>query len=169
MRRLNKLTLLLFFIFALLITVFAEEESFTITTYYPSPYGSYNQLSVHRSVTYLPVDKDNLSDPQEGEMVYNSSDDSMYVYNGSKWVAQGGGGNIISLKCVMSSTVASTCTPASCPSGWKDLGTGCAIQGVATPMTLTGTVSSAYYYPSVSQHYYTTIYAGYCERWCQEE
>lgn len=69
--------------------LFAEEESFTITTYYPSPYGSYNELQVYRSVTYKPVNKDTLTNPKEGEMVYNASDDSIYVYNGSSWVAQG--------------------------------------------------------------------------------
>jgi hypothetical protein len=36
--------------------LFAEEE-FVITTYYPSPYGSYNELEVYRSVTYKPINK----------------------------------------------------------------------------------------------------------------
>jgi len=42
----------IFFILALFSSGFAEEESFTITTYYPSPYGSYNELST-TSNTYL--------------------------------------------------------------------------------------------------------------------
>jgi hypothetical protein len=75
-------------------------ESITLTTYYPSPYGSYNQLDVQRSVTFNPLDKDTLAAPQQGELVYNSPDDAFYYYNGSDWVKQGGGtGAVISLKC----------------------------------------------------------------------
>jgi len=39
-------------IFTLSSFAFCEEESFTITTYYPSPYGSYNELTT-ASNTYL--------------------------------------------------------------------------------------------------------------------
>ncbi len=76
---------------ALTLPLFAEDETFTITTYYPSPYGSYNELEVYRSVTYKPVNKDTLTNPKVGEMVYNASDSTVYVHNGSTWVAQGGG------------------------------------------------------------------------------
>jgi len=89
------LTLVLFMPVLLLFAADEQQggsETFTITTYYPSPYGSYNQLEVYRSVTYKPVNKDTITDPRQGEMVYNSGDDSIYVYNGSKWVTQGGGG-----------------------------------------------------------------------------
>ncbi|MFH0912975.1 MAG: hypothetical protein V1884_01655 [Candidatus Omnitrophota bacterium] len=45
---------------ALLVTdSFAEEESYTITTYYPSPYGSYNELSTY-SNTYLAISSGNV-------------------------------------------------------------------------------------------------------------
>lgn len=64
------------------------EESITITTYYPSPSGSYNQVRVSRSVIYNPVDKDKLSDPQKGEVIYNDKEDRFYYYNGSSWIAQ---------------------------------------------------------------------------------
>lgn len=36
------------FIFALFSPVFAQEEAITITTYYPSPYGSYNELTSNK-------------------------------------------------------------------------------------------------------------------------
>ncbi len=39
------LAFVLFYTFA-----FAEEESFTITTYYPSPYGNYNELRTNKMV-----------------------------------------------------------------------------------------------------------------------
>jgi len=66
------------------------EETFTITTYYPSPYGSYNQLEVYRSLKYHPVNKDELQNPQEGETIFNAPDETFYYYNGQKWLPQGG-------------------------------------------------------------------------------
>lgn len=98
---------------------FAEEpqqqqpEEFVITTYYPSPYGSYNELEVYRSVTYKPVNKDTLSSPKEGELVYNASDDALYLYNGSAWVAQGGGGGVLTL-------VGGVGVCVNCPAGWSE-------------------------------------------------
>jgi len=146
--------------YGLLVTdLFAEEESYTITTYYPSPYGSYNELQVYRSVRYMPINKDTLADRKEGELVYNSSDDKLYLYNGSSWVAQGGGGNLFSLKCrwlyIAGVNYAGVnCIPPTCPSGWTDLGTGCADSGVSS----FNNGNWWYYYES-----------GYCERWCYKE
>ena len=108
------LVFLLFCIYA-----FAE-ESITITTYYPSPYGVYNELQTNkfavgdtsgdgqlsaadqppangqlytaRSVIYKPQSSLPAFDAREGELVYNNTDDSLYLYNGSSWVKQGGGG-----------------------------------------------------------------------------
>jgi len=57
--RKNILFLLLFFICALLTFAFSEEETFTITTYYPSPYGSYNELTTY-SNTYLAINSGNV-------------------------------------------------------------------------------------------------------------
>lgn len=96
------------------------EESITITSYYPSPYGVYNELQTNkfavgdtdgsgglgagdqppangqlytaRSVIYKPQSSLPASDAREGELVYNASDDLLYLYNGSSWVKQGGGG-----------------------------------------------------------------------------
>ncbi len=71
---------------------FAQEESFTITTYYPSPYGSYNELKVGRSVTYMPVNNyASLPNPREGELVYNGPDRKFYYWDGSGWKVLGGG------------------------------------------------------------------------------
>ena len=96
------------------------EESITITTYYPSPYGSYNELQTNklavgdtnvsggldagdqppangqiytaRSVIYKPQSGTPGFDAREGELIYNNTDDSLYLYNGSTWVKQSGGG-----------------------------------------------------------------------------
>lgn len=157
---------------------FAQEESFTITTYYPSPYGSYNALQTNRLAVGDTNNDGQLTDadqpnrdgdirlkPQsgdpttswaagrEGQFAYSSTNDELYHYNGSAWVAQGGGGiAVISLKCMVGSTTGGgwvQCTPPACPVGWSDRGTGCVATCVSwnpmmgIPMT-----------------------AGYCERWC---
>lgn len=102
---------------------FAEEESYTITTYYPSPYGSYNELSTNKfvvgdidgdgkvttsdqppkigslyvaeSIICKPKAGDpatwNTTNARAGELAYSSSNSNYYSFNGSAWVAQGGG------------------------------------------------------------------------------
>lgn len=53
MIKVTKITgIILVFLFVLSSLTFCEEEEFTITTYYPSPYGSYNELTTY-SNTYL--------------------------------------------------------------------------------------------------------------------
>jgi len=100
---------------------FAQEgETITITTYYPSPYGVYNefqsnkmavgdtnedgqltaadqppadgQLYTARSVIYKPQSSLPAFDTREGELVYSETDKKFYYYDGSSWVAQAGGG-----------------------------------------------------------------------------
>ena len=102
----------------------AGTEAITFTTYYPSPYGSYNELqsnkigvgdingdgqinssdlpaangliSVARGIVFTPQNNMNaLPNPAEGEVVYNKTDGSLYVYNGSKqWVKAQPSGSI---------------------------------------------------------------------------
>jgi hypothetical protein len=69
---------------------FAEEESLTITTYYPSPYGVYKQLRLHPSND---IESDDCDDNNEGAMYYDSDDETVYVCKGEEegWVALGGG------------------------------------------------------------------------------
>jgi len=104
------------------------DETLTITTYYPSPYGSYNELQTNklavgdtngdgqlssadqppangqlytaRSVIYKPQSSLPAFDTMEGEVVYQSSDKKFYYYDGSAWVAQAGGGTtVLTLSC----------------------------------------------------------------------
>jgi len=104
---------------ATLVTGLAQADEVTISTYYPAPYGVYNNFEVKgRSAvgdisSYAIGDVENLSkgelwiqdsmilepkdsfDPatepagKEGELVYSSADDLYYYYNGDEWVAQG--------------------------------------------------------------------------------
>ncbi|MDD2702499.1 MAG: hypothetical protein PHC33_00615 [Candidatus Omnitrophica bacterium] len=135
-------SLALFFSFLTLpINLFAE-ESITITTYYPSPYGVYNQLQTNRLAVGDTDGNDTLDDADQpnrdgdirlkaqagnpaawpagqiGQFAYSSTQDSLYHYNGSTWVASGGGGT-----CMV--TYNSPVGSCSCPSGWTlkyDLG-----------------------------------------------
>ena len=149
------LVLILFFAYA-----FAE-ESFTITTYYPSPYGSYNQLEVHRGVTYKPLASTPNTDLREGELVYvdsNPSDSTpgqFYYYGGGTWVAQGGGGSPFAIYCGWTSIgtppAVGACTPPACPGGYLTTGVGCAVSGVG------GGGTSTYVY---------IVAGGWCSRTC---
>lgn len=83
--------------------LFASDESLTITTYYPSPYGVYNQLEVDQLVYYKPQTQplSSIVNPQEGDLAYlgNASvpasgnpTHSFYYYNkNNQWVPFQGG------------------------------------------------------------------------------
>jgi len=98
------------------LSCFADQpqgEEFTITTYYPSPYGSYNELSTNKLMLGYATSADQpnregdirlkaqTGDPttwtqgKDGEIAYSGSKDALYVSNGSKWVAQGGGAPVV--------------------------------------------------------------------------
>lgn len=100
------LILVLFLIVSLLeATVALAEESFTITTYYPSPYGSYNELRTNKmvigdvdasstpspsqgAVTFSPVSEPTAY--SEGTLYYDSSTHNFKYRNNSSWQALGG-------------------------------------------------------------------------------
>lgn len=124
MLKLNKIFYLTFLL--LLITMicglwtitFSQEESVTITTYYPSPYGSYNELQTNklavgdtdglgtldaadqpysdgniRLKVYSGNPENNGLPGRQGEILFSSEDSgSLFLHNGSQWAAQGGGG-----------------------------------------------------------------------------
>ena len=95
--------------------LFAANESITLVTYYPSPFGSYNHLQTNRFVIGDANNDGDLTDadqanrdgdlrltPQsgtpsgwpvgpEGQIAYSQVDDTIYYSNGSSWVASGGG------------------------------------------------------------------------------
>ncbi|MDD5129324.1 MAG: hypothetical protein PHO40_06730 [Candidatus Omnitrophica bacterium] len=138
----KKVRILIIFIFGLSNLCFGAEESITITAYYPSPYGSYNELTTNKLAvgdtngngTLDAADQPNRNgdirlkaqtgDPATwpagttGQLAYSSTQDSLYHYNGSSWVASGGGSTCY----VDYSSAVGSC---SCPIGWrlkKDLG-----------------------------------------------
>ncbi len=106
-------------VWLLSLVCFSQTEQITITTYYPSPFGVYNELQSNkmavgdtngdgnltsadlppangqlytaRSVIFKPQLSLPILNVREGEMVYNNSDNKVYYYNGSAWVAQGSG------------------------------------------------------------------------------
>ena len=164
-------------LFLLAYSAFVFADDITVTTYYPSPYGSYNELQINRLAVGDTNGKLNAWDQPNrdgdirfvaqrgdpaidwpagtiGQFSYSSTRDALYHYNGSAWVASGGGGiAVISLKCswgvTYSNPFVGSCVPASCMSGWNDRGVGCA-------STL------AYTSPAGG----LAAVKGYCERWC---
>jgi len=135
------------------------EDSLTITTYYPSPYGTYNKLQSNRlavgdtnadsemtsadlpsadgqiyaarSVIYKPQSSLPATDLVTGELAYNSSDSSLYLYNGSAWAAVGSGTAVMNLSCAWGTDYTAgaahgwdgSCTPPSCPADWISVAT----------------------------------------------
>ena len=125
----------------------ATEESLTINTYYPSPYGVYRDLGVERSIKHHPqaLLPDN-AESSEGEMAYlhNSTDQGFYYFNGAQWKASSGGSYsgagwvMIARSCPWGSdyragansgwgnqcnmTTDNCCVPPSCPANWTEIG-----------------------------------------------
>ena len=59
----------------------AGAETLTVTTYYPSPYGIYQQLRLMPTDSIDPL----AACSDKGEMYYDDSDNQMYVCNGTSW------------------------------------------------------------------------------------
>jgi len=116
MFRLSKNFLLICAVLVFSAAIVFAEDAITITTYYPSPYGVYNQLGTNR-LAVGDTDGINGLDAADqpnrdgdirlkaqagnptawpagtiGQFAYSSTNDSLYHYNGSAWVASGGGG-----------------------------------------------------------------------------
>jgi hypothetical protein len=86
----NKLILVFIFTLTLCATALAQTNqtdwnTFTITTYYPAPYG------VYRNMRLNPSDEP-TNGVEPGVMYYNQTEDMMKFYNGSTWLNMTGGG-----------------------------------------------------------------------------
>ena len=108
-----------FFIFALLILSFSQ-ENLTITTYYPSPYGSYNELQLYpHNPNVTPCNA-----ATTGTMYYDNSTTpgQIKVCEGASgnWVNIGGGVGGGTCTMVDSGTLLSPpAREAVCPAGYK--------------------------------------------------
>jgi hypothetical protein len=72
---------MLFFVF---FYIFCFAEDLTITTYYPSPYGSYNELSTNMLKFGLKEKESTICDAtREGVFIYDDSENSLYVCQGA--------------------------------------------------------------------------------------
>jgi len=118
--------ILVLFLVALLLSfsLFSQtNETLTITTYYPAPYGSYNELQTNklavgdtngdgqlsaadqppangqlytaRSVIYKPQSSLPAVNTRKGELIYDSITNNFKYYNGSKWKGLGGFSDVI--------------------------------------------------------------------------
>ncbi len=87
-RNLFILAMSLSLVFILISSAFCADESLTITTYYPSPYGTYNELQLYPHSS--PATTCNAT--TRGTMYYDSDDGQIHVCDGTTWPSIGGGG-----------------------------------------------------------------------------
>ncbi len=106
-RRIMLIILLVALCLTLVINGFAEDETFTITTYYPSPYGVYKNLRIYPNDDFTPGNPCS----SEGEMYYDNSEQTLYICSGGSWKPAPG-----KLGAIPSGMIAMFDT--SCPTGW---------------------------------------------------
>jgi len=142
---------------------FAQEEStesITITTYYPAPFGVYNEMRANKMVIGDPdssttpapdtdgvmifkgsvSDPSGLNDQQDGALYYNDFDHKFKYYDSfaGEWKEPGGVGGIPSNTVIFYNGT-------SCPSGWTELTSarGRYLVGLPLSGTLAGTAGTA--------------------------
>ncbi|MDI6758775.1 MAG: hypothetical protein QMD94_03780 [Candidatus Omnitrophota bacterium] len=164
----------------------AADEFITITTYYPSPYGSYNELQtnklavgdtdgkgsldaadqpaangqiyVARSVIFKPQKSLPALNAKEGELVYNDTDNKFYYYDGLSWKTFG---EKTWSECI------GRCfdhNNPSCPDSYtlvaSNIGTGCSINYFNNPVPSPPLIGSWYVGENLGSHgyeYYETV------------
>ena len=128
-----------FFILALFSSGFAEEktqESLTITTYYPSPYGVYNELQLYpHSPPTSPCD-----DAHKGTMYYTGTGAEVYICDGTNWQPIRGHG--VPSRYSECQVIGGTQENLDCPPGFDTIistkGDGCAITTGHSPTVVIG-------------------------------
>ncbi len=166
-----------------------EGETITITTYYPSPYGVYNELQSNKlavgdtnddgELTALdlpnrdgdirlrpqPGNPDNWDPGEEGQFAYSKDEEALYHWSDfeSKWVKQAGAGTaVISLKCKWW-----------CFRSWAGgifFGSAsCEPPSCPSDWTDLGTGCVCTSMTDATDSTTPHNCAGYCERWCKEE
>lgn len=86
-KTLGSLVLALFtLVFVLVLSsVFAAEETLTITTYYPSPYGAYRELQTNILYFSGGLEKESTPCSREGGIIYDDSENKLYLCDGGGW------------------------------------------------------------------------------------
>ena len=99
-----------------------QSDSFSITTYYPSPYG------VYRNLRLFPSQQPSAANAQQWTMFFNSSDNATYVYRNQTlgWQQIGGagywqmdGGNLTTVNSSVRLNVTDICSQGICLSQLK--------------------------------------------------
>jgi hypothetical protein len=94
MKGLSRNILLVFSVLVLCVTVVFAED-ITITTYYPSPYGSYNELQLYPHSSPATT----CDATHKGTMYYDSDDSQIKVCDGSAYNNLGGAGGTTHTIC----------------------------------------------------------------------
>ncbi|MFC1624424.1 dockerin type I domain-containing protein [Candidatus Omnitrophota bacterium] len=84
MKRLDRFFIVLFVcVFCMGIASIAD-ETITLTTYYPAPYGAYD------TVRFSPIARPGSGSEATGDVYYDIDDDTIYYWDGSAWQTFGG-------------------------------------------------------------------------------
>ncbi len=100
--------IVIFGLFTLSSFGFCVDESFTITTYYPSPYGVYKNLRLYPNDDSVP------EGPclNVGEMYYDNSEQTLYICSDGTWKPAPGRNSVIPSGMIAMFDTA-------CPAGWN--------------------------------------------------
>jgi len=84
------LTLLTILIFPSTQAEEKKKETLTIITYFPIPYGVYNEVRVYEGIVFRPQDDISSISPKKGKLVYGKLDvfvteKKFYYWDGSEW------------------------------------------------------------------------------------
>lgn len=117
-------------LFLMFCSVSLAQESITITSYYPSPYGVYNELRLYPNASPSACNANN-----RGAMYYNSVNNEVRVCNGTDWQVVG----------PTPSGAVMFFNLGACPAGWTELAgaRGRYIVGLPVGGTLAATVGTA--------------------------
>jgi hypothetical protein len=69
-----------------------EKEEITLTTYYPAPYGTYDNLTAISGLippTKTTTERDQVSNAPSGSVIYNTTKNKPEYYDGSSWQEMG--------------------------------------------------------------------------------
>ena len=69
------------------LSIACAQEELVITTYYPSPFGSYNELTTNM---FNLAPQATQPAGQEGRMYYDSNEHTVFYHNGTDWIGLGG-------------------------------------------------------------------------------
>ena len=88
-----KIILLVAFLLSVSSVSYAEDESIELTTYYPAPYGDYDELSANE-IKLNPHNSPSSAAGNEGNLYYDATENQLQISDGTNYINVGVGGGI---------------------------------------------------------------------------